>query len=185
MRLIPNKNKIFAIAFVLLSVGLFWKAGQSLSEHYKTIPVENLSLAQLNSENNANSLMPIEIAIPKLEINLPINEATIKDGRWVFEGGGAFYLNQSPIPGDKGNSIIFGHNFPNVFGKLRNVQKGDLISVTLKNGTKRDFKVEYTQNVTPDQTHVLNSTNDTRLTIYTCSGFLDLKRLLVVATPLI
>ncbi|MGB2731849.1 MAG: sortase, partial [Microgenomates group bacterium] len=50
------------------------------------------------------------------------------------------------------------------------------------NGMKRTFIVQVTANVSPDQTNVLKQSHDKRLTLYTCSGFLDTQRFVVVAT---
>ena len=44
--------------------------------------------------------------------------------------------------------------------------------------------IEYTQVVTPDQTHILAPSDDRRVTLYTCTGFLDRKRFVVTATLL-
>uniref|UniRef100_A0A7C4XTH6 Sortase n=1 Tax=candidate division WWE3 bacterium TaxID=2053526 RepID=A0A7C4XTH6_UNCKA len=184
--MIATHNKLFGILLIFVSLFFFGKMVSKIIERYKTVPLQGLYQNQTNTlDEGQSNLLPVTIEIPNLQIQLPVNYSTIEKGEWVFEGEGAFYLTQSPIPGERGNSIIFGHNFPNAFGKLKSAKKGDLIDITLKNGTKRSFKVEYTQNISPDQTYVLDQTDDTRISIYTCSGFMDLKRLLVVATPAI
>lgn len=167
------------LILITLSAYFFIQAGEKVIERYKVAPLGKLETSNLNYKE----LLPTSVEIPSQEILLPINLARVEDGEWKFDGEGAFYLTQSPIPGDKGNSIIFGHNFPTAFGKLANTKTGDIIKVSFNDGSTKEFEVEYKLNVTPDQTHILEQTDDTRISIYTCSGFLDLKRLVVVATP--
>ncbi|OGM69990.1 hypothetical protein A2975_05285 [Candidatus Woesebacteria bacterium RIFCSPLOWO2_01_FULL_44_14] len=46
-----------------------------------------------------------------------------------------------------------------------------------------EYRVEEINEVYPNQTQVIAPTTDERLTLYTCSGFADTKRLIVVAKP--
>ena len=94
---------------------------------------------------------------------------------------GLSYLSSSPIPGEWGNSILYGHNWPNLFGPLKKIQKGDPVEVELSSGQTRTFEVVMTDTVTPNQTHILSKTDDVRLTLYTCTGFLDRNRFVVTA----
>jgi sortase (surface protein transpeptidase) len=68
-------------------------------------------------------------------------------------------------------------------GRLPKIKNEDIIQIKLSNGEHRNFKVIYTYTVTSDQTHILGQTEDARITIYTCTGFLDFKRFVVVAIP--
>jgi LPXTG-site transpeptidase (sortase) family protein len=124
---------------------------------------------------------PMEIKIDSVGIDLPIIGAEIKDGIWQTTSQGVSYLISSPVPGEEGNSILYGHNWKNLLAKLIYVKPGDDIHIVYESGENRDFKVEFTQEVTPDQTGVLDATSDSRLTLYTCSGLFDSKRFVVVA----
>ena len=95
------------------------------------------------------------------------------------------YLATSPLPGHKGNSILYGHNWKSLLLDLPKVKPGQSVFITNHNGTKQRFIVEYTAVVDPSQTYIIDATNDTRITLYTCTGFLDSKRFVVVAKPLI
>lgn len=53
----------------------------------------------------------------------------------------------------------------------------------MSDGTTRTFTIDQTAVISPTQASVVNPTLDTRLTIYTCTGFLDTKRFVVVAKP--
>ena len=80
-----------------------------------------------------------------------------------------------------GNSILYGHNWNSLLGDLENAKPGYTVEIIYKNSVKRYFRISYIAIVNPNQIHVLNQTNDARLTIYTCTGFLDQKRLVVTA----
>jgi sortase (surface protein transpeptidase) len=54
--------------------------------------------------------IPVELSIADLNIYLPIKQATISDGKWEASHDAISYLISSPIPGEKGNSILYGHN---------------------------------------------------------------------------
>lgn len=79
---------------------------------------------------------------------------------------------------------MYGHNWTSILGNLPKVKTGDVITVTMHDGKKKDFRIEYTAVVTPDQDYIIDNTNDVRLTLYTCTGFLDSKRFVVVAKPI-
>ena len=125
--------------------------------------------------------IPIAIRIPEIGINLPVVPAYIKNSKWGTTSTGISWLIASPIPGELGNSILYGHNWNSLLGDLENVKTGYTVEILYKNSVKRYFRISYIAIVNPNQIHVLNQTNDARLTIYTCTGFLDQKRLVVTA----
>ena len=124
---------------------------------------------------------PKEIIISDLNIKLLIYPAQIENNKWEATTKGASYLVSSPIPGDVGNSIIYGHNWFSLLGRLPKIKPGQKIEVVLDNDEKRTFIVENTSIVSPDQTSVLENTTDKRITLYTCTGFLDSKRFVATA----
>jgi len=123
------------------------------------------------------------ISIPSLNIDLPIIPATITAKVWGTTSSGVSYLSTSPVPGEVGNSIMYGHNWPSLLGRLTNIKTGQEIKVKMADGRVRRFVVQYTATVSPDQSEVLQPTADRRLTIYTCTGFWDDKRFVAVAFP--
>jgi LPXTG-site transpeptidase (sortase) family protein len=125
--------------------------------------------------------LPVLISIPDESIVLPIIPAQIINGQWEATTKGVSYLTSSPLPGDKGNSILYGHNWTSLLGRLVMVKPGDKIEIYFDDNTKKVFVIEYTVVVTPDQTHILAPSQDNRITIYTCTGFLDSERFVAVA----
>lgn len=131
----------------------------------------------------AHSSKPLSLAIPKLQIHLAVVSGTVENNQWTMTRRGVSYLTSSPIPGEHGNSILYGHNDLSLLGNLTKARPGDLIEVTMDDGTPRLFVVDLTGEVTPKQTEILDDAGDTRLTIFTCSGLFDQKRFVVVAKP--
>jgi LPXTG-site transpeptidase (sortase) family protein len=127
--------------------------------------------------------VPTVIKIKSINLELPVIGTKIVDGKWETSGEGVSYLSSSPVPGEYGNSVMYGHNWPNIFGRLNKVKTDDVITILYSDGSARDFVVKDVFTVNPRQTHILSPTQDSRLTIYTCTGWFDLKRFVVTAVP--
>ncbi len=132
-------------------------------------------------ENEIKESLPVNLRISSLDIDLPIYESEIKDKKWEVSNKGVSFLRSSVLPGDKGNSILYGHNWTNLLGNLTKIKTGEVVEIVFSDNTKKEFVVTLIQEVDPDDISILNNTNDNRITIYTCSGFLDSKRFVVVA----
>ncbi|MEK7070542.1 MAG: sortase [Patescibacteria group bacterium] len=127
--------------------------------------------------------IPRVVRIPDLGIELPIILSDVKDGKWEVSTKGVSYLTQSPAPGEKGNSILYGHNWSQLLGPLVSAKPGYRIEVEFNNGEKNMFRIDGVSVVTPKNTSVLKSTSSSRrITLYTCTGFMDLKRFVVTGT---
>lgn len=171
-------NKIFAKLFALIGILFIINAIFLIKERNSAVSANNVVIDQ-----NSETTQPITISIESLGLSLPISPAKPHNGKWPAEKDSVSYWVESPLPGEAGNSVIYGHNFPNLFGKLKNIKPNSIVTINFNNGDQRHFKVVQTITITPDQTHILEPTTDSRLTIYTCTGFLDSKRFVVIATP--
>ncbi|MBI2611215.1 sortase [Candidatus Gottesmanbacteria bacterium] len=125
---------------------------------------------------------PLRIVIPDLAIDLPIVMAKIINGYWELSETTASHGMGSANPGEIGNTVIFAHAREGLFLPLRNIKKDQSIYVLTPNNWLR-YKVEEIKEVTSDKIEVIAPSQDERLTLFTCSGFLDSKRLIVVARP--
>jgi LPXTG-site transpeptidase (sortase) family protein len=125
--------------------------------------------------------VPVRISIDRVHINLSLYPARVQNNLWDTTSYGASFLSSTPIPGEKGNSIIYAHNWTNLFGGLTEVKPADMVTIYYKNNTKKTFTVLYTDIVTPRDIQILNPSTDRRITLYTCTGFLDMKRFVAVA----
>lgn len=158
---------------------LVWQRQQPLRLEFRG------DLSGLSTRQPAEYKKPMVIRINDLQIDAPILPATIVKGKWEATDKGVSYLITSPVPGESGNSIIYGHNYPNILGRLVRARPGQKIVIGYDDGSATQFIIKYTATVGPEQTYILGDTSDVRLTIYTCAGFLDRKRFVVVAVPLV
>jgi LPXTG-site transpeptidase (sortase) family protein len=129
-----------------------------------------------------DDLTPQVLIIKDLNIKLPIVPTQVKAGKWEASTKGVSYLSSSPIPGEVGNSIIYGHNWSNLLGNLINIKPNQEVGILFSNGSMEKFVVKFTQTVTPEQIDILDPSDDKRITLYTCTGFLDRQRFVATAT---
>ncbi|MBI3888117.1 sortase, partial [Candidatus Microgenomates bacterium] len=108
--------------------------------------------------------IPTRVIVPAVTIDLPIVSAEIKNSLWETTNTGASYLTSSPLPGEKGNSIIYGHNWASLFGPLMYVKPGETVTIFYSDGTRKNFIVEYTSTVSANEGSILNQTTDKRIT---------------------
>ena len=128
------------------------------------------------------SQSPLRIIIPQLFIDLPIIEAKVVNGYWETSLNTASHGEGSANPGQNGNIVIFAHAKPKLFEPLRNIQNGNVIYVLTKDRWFR-YRVNEINFVNPKDIEVIKPTESEALTLFTCSGFLDEKRLIVKALP--
>lgn len=145
---------------------------------------ENVKL-QKPLNQNISDIMPVSIKIDSAKIALPIISSEIKNNKWEATTKGVSYLITSVRPGETGNSILYGHNWASLLGNLRKVKPGEKIAIIYSDGSVKEFLIEYSTEVKPDSEYILQNSSDSRITLYTCSGFLDSKRLVVVAKLLV
>lgn len=173
--LLANTLITLGIILVILAGLLFW-------QRYNP---QRLAFSDVGSEagisDSKSTNQPVVLMIEDLDIKLPVFPARSQKGNWETTTKGVSYLVTSALPGQVGNSIFYGHNYKNILGNLKNAKPGQIIEVKLANGDWIRYRIEYVQTVAPDQTGILDQTDDTRLTLYTCTGFLDSKRLVVIA----
>src|ERR1700733_12720171 len=157
-------------SFSLLSVGAY--------QFYLSAAPASLSFTNYSVKKSITSLglAPSRITIPDLGINLPVYQATVVNNIWPTTTQGASYLTSSPLPGNLGNSVIYAHNWVSLFGPLQSAKVGEKVIVTYPDNTKKTFVIEYTSIVSPDESSILAPSSDRRITLYTCTGFLDSHR---------
>jgi LPXTG-site transpeptidase (sortase) family protein len=120
--------------------------------------------------------------IPSVAIDLPVTEAEIVNNVWQVSSTGISHLSLSVVPGMPGNSIFYGHNWARLLGNLIKIKLGDEVIVSDKDNRSITFKVAKIVKVDPTDISILEGGSEPTLTLYTCSGFMDSKRLVVMAT---
>lgn len=161
-----------ALLGTILALRLYW---QSQEKNLSFTAVPELK------EEVPEDFFPERILIPKVKIDLPVFPAKASEDVWEISEEGVSYLLGSGLPGRKGNTVIYGHNKNRLFGPIRWLKKDDEIKVINRRGEEFTYKIKETKTVTPAMIDVLYPTEDITLTLYTCAGFLDKERFLVVA----
>jgi LPXTG-site transpeptidase (sortase) family protein len=128
------------------------------------------------------SAQPATILIPSLDVHRPVEAVGVdRLGRMyapqnAWNGG---WYKDGPVPGAPGDAVIEGHagypNAPLLFGKLRQLRKGDKIVVVLADGSRQIFlmtseSVWRAGTAPPD---LGEPYGDPRLTLITCTGPFD------------
>lgn len=171
---------------LLLIVGAFFMIISASHWHlkYQALSLDKSLLAQYSETQQVDTTgqIPTHIFIQWF-IDTSITEQLFDNGNWTISETEASYLSQSAKPGEKGNIIIYGHNKRSIMGNIRALKGNELISLTTKDGSVHQYKIEKLIEVNPNQTEYLEPTQEEILTLYTCSGFLDSKRFIVQAKP--
>lgn len=124
--------------------------------------------------------IPVRLIIPRLNIDIPVLPSKVIDGNWELSDNSASFGLGSAFPGDRGNTVIFGHARENILGPLKRIAIKDRVHV-LTQKHYFSYEVNEIKSVYPSQVEVVAPQSDDRLTLFTCSGFLDKQRLVVIA----
>ena len=178
--------KHLARLFILVGIAFYSYALYhiALRENPSRLSFDTYTYAQSETSSDTKQTkeqLPVRITSQAVGIDTPIYPAVVNNNVWETTKAGASYITTSPLPGQKGNSVMYGHNWSNIFGNLTKAKIGQEITVTFGNGTIETFEVAYISEVSPEASSILAPSQDNRLTLYTCSGFLDTKRYVVVA----
>ena len=171
-------SQFFAILLIIAGAGLIFYSTLQGNGWQTASRVEPESDQEQTTQESPK---PAKIFIPQLKRTLEISDGFIKDNRWTVSSTGVSYLTTSGNLGQAGNVVLYGHNTKDVLGSLWKVQVGDVVEVTDSGGNIRKYEIFERKEVKPNAVEILESADDERLTIYTCSGFLDTARFVVIA----
>ncbi len=127
------------------------------------------------------------LVIPRMMLNTAILEGPESDSFKMLKKG-AWRLPFSSNPVNGGNTVVAAHRFSytgprGLFYFLDKLKVGDEIGVKW-GGKLYRYKVESSRTVPPTEVSVQQPTDDTRLTLYTCTPLINpVNRLVVVAKP--
>ena len=172
------------VGFVLLDTKLYqayetWRFQQALKDKGPSIagsqqlspaplsPVlreaDHVQAASPGPLGRGSSLGRLEIS--RIGLAVMIMEGT--DGKTLRRAVG--HVRGTPLPGEQGNVAIAGHR-DTFFRVLRNIRQDDEITLTTLSGSFR-YRVDAIQVVEPDDTGVLDDSDEAILTLVTCYPF--------------
>jgi sortase A len=106
-----------------------------------------------------------KLEIPRLKMSLMVREGVTDEAL----GSSVGHVPSTALPGRAGNVALAAHR-DTFFRPLRNIRKGDVITVQTLTGSYR-YAVNSIQIVWPSDTQVLNASNHPELTLITCYPF--------------
>lgn len=125
---------------------------------------------------------PVFMEIPRLNVRARVNEMLYVNYEWDDPKNAVGYWKESALPGSGGNVVMYAHNKPHLFKYLYLLTEGDSVIVRSSDGTKYTYEVTAIKETDPDDiSYILKESHDVELlTLYTCAGYFDSKRLFVI-----
>lgn len=174
------RNKYIGIAFFILGF-IFLFTALNNSQNAKLDSSEPI-VADKSFEKNKEESEVERIIIPKFNIDLKVTPSKIINGYWETSEISASHGLGSANPGERGNVVIFAHAREGLFLGIKDIKKDDSVYV-LTNDKWYRYKVSEVSDVYPSDIKVVMPAGNEELTLFTCSGFFDEKRLIVKALP--
>lgn len=122
---------------------------------------------------------PTRITIPRLQLELPIEKGYYDptSKTWNVSETAAQYATITPPLNTKGgNTFIYGHNLPAVFGRLPELSTGDMIILTTDTGHKLSYRLTSKRETNPNDDSLFYYSGPPIVTVQTCSGLFDQNR---------
>lgn len=166
---------IFIVGAILLSISLLY--------HFEQLVNLTFYHQQLPPTQTERTNRPVEIVIDKVHVDLPVLETVIANNTWQIADDGISHLTESARPGEDGTIIVYGHNTNDRFGPLLWLSVGDKVTLVTTDEKKYTYKIQKIVTVDPSDTKILTSQKGSTLILYTCTGFADLKRYVLIAKP--
>ncbi|OGD88239.1 hypothetical protein A3J17_01575 [Candidatus Curtissbacteria bacterium RIFCSPLOWO2_02_FULL_40_11] len=180
MKIYQKKSVIARVIYAFLAIFLLLVGFSLVFASSADFIKSNQILSDQKNSQEQLGVKPLKIFIPSIDRTLDISDGYVVDNRWTVSETGVSHLTTSAVPGNRGNAVLYGHNRDEVLGKLWKAQNNDLVYVILSDGSITKYQIFERREVEPSQVEILNNVGDSRLTIYTCSGFLDSARFVIV-----
>ncbi len=172
------QKKVIGISIAILGI-IIGTVTVIRSTYYS--PQEETPVAQTAQSVSFSVSHPIQIIIPKINVNAVVEEVGI-----TFKGNMSTpkkfadtgWYKYGTVPGELGSAVIDGHvdnglGIPAVFINLKKLVPGDIVYVQAKNGRKLKFKVFDIQNYYYKDVPLeilFNRNGDRYLNLITCDG---------------
>ncbi|WP_214884449.1 MULTISPECIES: class F sortase [unclassified Exiguobacterium] len=140
--------------------------------------VKKLRLAE--EEENAKAVTPVQIQIPKIDVDTAIEQVGVLDNGQMGvpeDENQVGWFEPGVTPGSKGNAVIAGHvdskTGPAIFYQLDQLTKGDDVLIQDEAGNTLRFRVTKTERYdtkTAPIEEIFGATSNRNLNLITCSG---------------
>lgn len=177
-----EKPKRFNSSVVFIFIGLALLVFGGIN--YYRVRILSFTKSPVPAPVEQKGEYPVRITIPSIAIDLPIDIGEIKDGVWRVSYTNATFLNTSGRPGGDNNTVIYGHNKKAIFGNLPYLSLGQKIIIKTQDGVLHTYEAYQKDFVGSDRVDLVSPTDQEELTIYTCWGLFDSKRVVIKAKPI-
>lgn len=168
------QHVLFFIIFTLLSVSFLANPFDTHQSNAKGQPTHHVTLIH---ESEIQSL-----AIPAIDLILPVEKSLVANDEWLITDAlTAYHGEGTALPGRNGPMVIFAHARPGLFGNLSQLAQGDTILVKGKNNIYV-YRVATQEIVSPENVSFLDEIDKHHITLFTCYGPNDEKRILFFGT---
>lgn len=127
---------------------------------------------------------PVAITIPWRVDTLIEPAYYLETGTWTTSKTAASFWVESAQPGENGNIVLYAHNTRELFGNIRVLQGGEVVTIRTQDNTEYRYEVTEWYEVGPNETRFLEPSESELLTLFTCTGWADQQRFIVRARPL-
>ena len=189
------KSALFGIGIggIVMIIFLFGFFNERFIAPFIT-PSKSVSSTPIIIDPNSTAVGPEpKVIIPKINVEIPViyDEPSVEESaiQKALERGVVHYAT-TPLPGEIGNPVIFGHSSNNILNKgqykfafvlLNRLEVGDTFMLQ-KDGKRYIYKVKEKKIVKPNDVSILtSSTNESTATLITCDPpGTSINRLLVI-----
>lgn len=127
---------------------------------------ENNRLDTKQNQKQEGNIIGI-LNIPKIDLSVGIGQGVDNETLKYSVG----HFSETAMPGQKGNFCVIGHrsySYGEFFNRLDEIEKNDYIIIE-SNNNKFKYKVTEIKVVLPTEVSVLNKTEDSEITLITCT----------------
>ncbi|WP_285768045.1 sortase [Peribacillus sp. SI8-4] len=153
----------------------------TLAEEFTVLKEHDTEKEQLNKK--FTGIIPTHVTIPSIEVDASIEQVgLLETGEMAAPSteDGVAWFEPGAKPGAKGNAILAGHvdskTGPAIFYHLKDLETGDEITVTDKQGTKLTFVVKKKKSYPRDKAplnEIFGYSKGRQLNLITCTGTFD------------
>lgn len=163
---------------ILLKINTMYKKNELIKDYKEAISnmeeedksfheeKENAQIDMNQNQKQEGNIIGI-LTIPKIDLSVGIVEGVDNETLKYSVG----HFSETAMPGQKGNFCVIGHrsySYGEFFNRLDELEKNDLLVIE-RNNHKFKYKITEIKVVLPTELSVLNQTEDTEITLITCT----------------
>ncbi|HEY9522304.1 MAG TPA: class F sortase, partial [Thermopolyspora sp.] len=161
--------------------------GQPLTAAASSAPPPAPAVQPAEDVRTREGIRPRRLEIPEIGVNAPLSTVGVTKARAIqvpplSRPQVAAWYRYGPVPGELGPAVIVGHvntrRGPAVFGRLRELKRGDKIQVLRSDGVTTEFTVDGVEQVgksTFPTSRVYGNARVAALRLITCGGVFNAK----------